>query len=699
MAFKAYQAEVDGLQLEPGAQGNLRSLLRFSPQRPSIPLDEVEPAAELMKRFCTGAMSLGSISAPAHETLAVAMNQIGGRSNSGEGGEEPHRSQLDEAGASRQSAIRQIASGRFGVHLKYLTEARELQIKIAQGAKPGEGGQLPGYKVSERIATVRCSTPGVTLISPPPHHDIYSIEDLAQLIYDLKAVNKEARVSVKLVSELGVGTVAAGVAKTGAGAIIIAGDQGGTGASPLSSLRHTGLPWELGLAEAQQVLIRNGLRSWVRLQVDGGLRSARDVMVAALLGAEEFAFSTAPLVSMGCILLRKCHMNSCSVGIATQDPELIERFAGTPAHVVRFFSLLAEELRVLMAELGYRRFEELIGAVETLEIEPERRHWKAAQINLERLLNVPGVPLAERRSHPDEVAARAPIQLPLDERMIPAVLQAMDQGTASPLTYKIENTDRAVGARLSAALMRAEVEELQIGENKHPQVEVTFKGIACQSFGAFLAPKLRFQLFGEANDYVGKGLSGGTIVITPPPNSALPTEEQVILGNVALYGATGGQLFAAGCAGERFAVRNSGATAVVEGVGAHGCEYMTGGEVVILSLPGRNFAAGMSGGLAFVHDPDSLLETRCNPEMVDLEPLSADAGERLHELLKAHLQHTGSTLTRRLLERWSLTREEFTFVIPREYRAARQQKAQAPQIWTESVSASPSRADVELPVL
>ncbi len=653
--------ETDGLV-------TLRGMLTLREGEP-VPLHEVEPEDQILARFCTGAMSFGSISASAHETLAIAMNRLGGRSNTGEGGEETRRYKPDANGDLRRSAIKQVASGRFGVHAEYLVNADELQIKVAQGAKPGEGGQLPGHKVSERIAKVRCSTPGVTLISPPPHHDIYSIEDLAQLIYDLKTVNHDARVSVKLVAEVGVGTVAAGVAKARADCVIIAGDTGGTGASPLSSLKHAGLPWELGLAETQQVLVQNDLRGRIRVQVDGGLRTGRDVVVAALLGAEEFGFSTAPLVSLGCIMLRKCHLNTCSVGIATQDEDLEERFAGDPVHVERFFRFVAREVRVWMARLGFRTFDELVGRVDRLAMRDDIDHWKARSLDLSMMLAEPRAPATVPRRR---VVAQADIHGDhLDRRLIAAAGEAILREKPVQLAHPITNADRAVGAMLSGAIARLHGSAgLADGT-----IRVAFTGSAGQSFGAFLARGVTFHLQGDANDYVGKGLSGGRLIAVPPPDARFVAEDNVIIGNTVLYGATSGQAFVRGLAGERFAVRNSGAQAVVEGVGDHGCEYMTGGVVVVLGPTGRNFAAGMSGGTAFVFDRDGDFRKKCNTGLVELESLIEESDLWLVlGLVEDHVRFTGSTVGQRILDNWELMVPRFVKVMPTEYKRVLQQR-------------------------
>ncbi|CAM4144216.1 glutamate synthase large subunit [Corallococcus exiguus] len=668
--FQEYSKLADD---ETREHSNLRGLLDVVTDGCTpVPLEEVEPALELARRFVTGAMSFGSISAEAHETLAIAMNRLGGKSNSGEGGEESRRYTQDPNGDSRRSAIKQVASARFGVTAEYLVNADELQIKMAQGAKPGEGGQLPGHKVDERIARVRWSTPGVTLISPPPHHDIYSIEDLAQLIYDLQSVNAKARVSVKLVSEVGVGTIAAGVAKAGAGCVVVAGYEGGTGASPLSSLQHAGLPWELGLAETQQVLVHNGLRSRIRVQVDGGLRTARDVLVAALLGAEEFGLATASLVSVGCIMLRKCHLNTCSAGIATQDPALRERYQGTPENVVSFFLLLAEDLRLHMAKLGVRKLDELVGRVDLLRQRAAVDHWKARKLDLSALLTAPSAPATEPRHcqtpHRKDVADH------LDHELLTKAQSVLAGGPPLMLTLPVANTHRAVGAMLSGEIARRHgAQGLPDGK-----LRVKLKGSAGQSFGAFLASGVTLELEGDTNDYLGKGLSGGRIIVYPPEGSRFTPEENVLVGNTVLYGATAGEVYLRGLAGERFAVRNSGAQAVVEGVGDHGCEYMTGGVVVVLGQTGRNFAAGMSGGTAYVLDRERSFRERCNLEMVELESL-VDESEiwLVHGMIERHLHHTGSALARRVLDNWELMVPQFMKVMPSDYKRVLQARRAA----------------------
>ncbi len=589
--------EFTGLVNDPGrAPLTIRGLMEFKKGTRSVPLEEVEPAAKIVTRFVTGAMSYGSISKEAHETLAIAMNRIGGKSNTGEGGEDEERFTPDPGGDLRRSAIKQVASARFGVSAHYLINADEIQIKIAQGAKPGEGGQLPGHKVDVYIARTRHATPGVGLISPPPHHDIYSIEDLAQLIYDLKSVNPRARISVKLVAEYGVGTIAAGVAKAHADTILISGDSGGTGAAPLSSIKHAGIPWEIGLAETQQVLVLNDLRSRVRLQTDGKLQTGRDVVIAALLGAEEFGFATTPLMAMGCIMMRKCHLNTCPVGIATQDPVLRAKFAGTPEHVINFFFFIAEEVREIMAQLGFRTVDEMIGRVDMLQARKDVDHWKAKYVDLSSILHNPAVPLRfGRRCQIDQDHG---LQGALDYELISQSQAALEHAVPVTVTLPIRNVHRAVGAMLSGEVVRRH------GSGGLPDDTITISctGSAGQSFGAFLAKGITLMLEGDANDYVGKGLSGGRLAVFPPKHSLYSPEEGTVVGNVVLYGATGGEAYFSGRAGERFAVRNSGARAVVESVGDHGCEYMTNGIVVVLGKTGKNFAAGMSGGLAYVLD-------------------------------------------------------------------------------------------------
>lgn len=653
---------------------NFRGLVDFKRGTRGVLIEEVEPATRIVTRFVTGAMSYGSISKEAHETLAIAMNRIGGKSNTGEGGEDEDRFAPDPNGDSRRSAIKQIASGRFGVSAHYLVNADELQIKIAQGAKPGEGGQLPGHKVDVFIAKTRHATPGVGLISPPPHHDIYSIEDLAQLIYDLKCVNPLARISVKLVAEHGVGTVAAGVAKARADTILISGDSGGTGASPLSSIRHAGIPWEIGLAETQQVLVMNDLRSRVRLQTDGKLQTGRDVVIAALLGAEDFGFATTPLLSLGCVMMRKCHMNTCPVGIATQDPRLRAKFTGTPDHVMRFFFFLAEEVRALMAQLGFRTMDEMIGRVDLLQPREGIDHWKARHIDLSAVLHAPAVPL--RFGRRCLVAQDHGLADSLDHQLISRSADAIRSGTPVNIHLPIRNVDRAVGAMLSGEIAR------QRGSAGLPDdtIRVLFTGSAGQSFGAFLARGVNLALEGDANDYVGKGLSGGKLIVYPPELSASPREEWTVVGNVALYGAIAGQAFFRGRAGERFAVRNSGATAVVEGVGDHGCEYMTNGVIVVLGKTGKNFAAGMSGGLAYVFDQTGdFASLLCNRDMVNLDQLEPDDDATLRQLVQSHAVLTGSPRAAAMLDRWQEVVSKFVKVFPHDYKRVLAERAATAQ--------------------
>ncbi|MCA9994284.1 MAG: glutamate synthase large subunit [Anaerolineales bacterium] len=641
----------------------LRGLMRFKFDQPPVPLDEVEPAETIMRRFKSGAMSYGSISQEAHESIAIAMNRIGGKSNTGEGGEDPRRYQRDKNGDSRNSAIKQVASGRFGVTSQYLNEALEIQIKMAQGAKPGEGGQLPGHKVYPWIAKVRHATPGVGLISPPPHHDIYSIEDLAQLIYDLKNANPQARINVKLVSEVGVGTVAAGVAKGHADVILISGHDGGTGASPQTSIKHAGLPWELGLAEAQQTLLLNNLRSRVRLETDGQLKTGRDVVVAALLGAEEFGFATSPLVALGCIMMRVCHLNTCPVGIATQNPALRAKFQGKPEHVVNFMRFLAEDVRHIMAELGFRTFDEMVGATERLEMGAAIDHYKAQGLDLSNILYQPEVA--------PEVARRQTTQQDhgldgaLDRQLLLGLAEeALAGGTAVSATLPIRNIHRTVGTMLGSEITR------RYGAAGLPAntIHFHFRGSAGQSFGAFIPNGLTLELEGDANDYLGKGLSGGKIIVRPPEKATFNPADNIIIGNVALYGATSGEAYICGVAGERFGVRNSGGTAVVEGVGDHGCEYMTGGRVVVLGSTGRNFAAGMSGGVAYVLDEGGSFASRCNQAMVGLSPLRVpEEKAELRELIARHVENTGSERGRLILANWETMVDQFVKVLPNDY--------------------------------
>ncbi len=662
---EAYRQFAEQANADARHSCTLRGLLKFKSGGTgrSVPLSQVEPASEIVKRFCTGAMSYGSISAESHEALAIAMNRLGGRSNTGEGGEDPQRFEVMPSGDSKRSAIKQIASGRFGVTAWYLANADELQIKMAQGAKPGEGGELPGRKVDETIARTRYSTPGVGLISPPPHHDIYSIEDLAQLIHDLKNSNPEARISVKLVSEVGVGTIAAGVAKAHSDHILISGDAGGTGASPLTSIKHAGLPWELGIAETHQTLVMNDLRSRVVLQTDGGLRTGRDVVIAALLGAEEMGFSTAPLIAMGCIMMRKCHLNTCPVGIATQDPALRKKFAGKPEHVVNYLFMVAEEARAIMAELGFRRIADMIGRTDVLETQRAIDHWKADGLDLEPILSPAIKPHAnvEVRCTMEQDHG---LELALDNRLIELAKPAIDKAESVSIELDIVNTNRTVGTMLSNRIVNA------WGERGLPPdtIHIRLQGSAGQSFGAFMCRGITLELEGDSNDYVGKGLSGGRIIVYPPKSSSFVAEDNVIIGNVALYGATGGRAFFRGKAAERFCVRNSGAKAVVEGVGDHGCEYMTGGRTVILGPTGLNFAAGMSGGVAYVWDVDQKFASRCNPGMVDLDPVGDDDIAELRELIEQHLEFTGSPVARQVLDQWPDVLQQFVKVMPTDYK-------------------------------
>jgi len=651
-------------------RGLLRGLMTFRPAAEPVPLDDVESAASIVKRFTTGAMSLGALGREAHETLAIAMNRLGARSNTGEGGEDASRYTPDPNGDRRRSAIKQVASGRFGVTVHYLVNADQLQIKMAQGAKPGEGGQLPGHKVDDYIAWLRNSTPGVGLISPPPHHDIYSIEDLKQLIYDLRCANPTGSVSVKLVAEVGVGTVAAGVAKANADHVTIAGHDGGTGASPQSSVQGAGVPWEIGLAETQQTLLLNDLRSRIVVEVDGGMRTGRDVVVAALLGADEFGFSTAPLIAMGCIMMRVCHLNTCPVGIATQDPELRKRFRGTPEQVVNYLMLVAEEVRSIMASLGVRRFQDMIGRIEMLDMDAAIEHWKASRVDLSMVLEAvdlpPGTPRC--RTRPQQPVLDDALDWELVRRCTPA-LDRREPVKLGPIP--VRNVNRTVGGILSGEIARRHG-AAGLGEGT---IEIALTGSAGQSFAAWLAPGVTFSLRGETNDYAGKGLSGGVVSVRPPERHRFRAEENMIVGNTVLYGATAGRAFFRGLAGERFAVRNSGARAVVEGVGDHGCEYMTGGRVVVLGRTGRNFAAGMSGGVAYVYDVDRRFEGRCNLELIDLEDLVAEDDAEVRELISEHAARTGSLVARNVLASWDRARERFVKVMPRDYKRALAQAA------------------------
>ncbi|MBN8483974.1 MAG: glutamate synthase large subunit [Sphingomonadales bacterium] len=703
-----YKAFAQSINDQSSRMLTIRGLMEFKPADKPLDISEVEPASEIVKRFATGAMSYGSISWEAHTTLALAMNRIGGKSNTGEGGEDPKRFQPLDNGDSMRSAIKQVASGRFGVTTEYLVNADDVQIKMAQGAKPGEGGQLPGHKVDKTIGATRHSTPGVGLISPPPHHDIYSIEDLAQLIHDLKNVNTGARISVKLVSEVGVGTVAAGVSKARADHVTISGYEGGTGASPLTSLTHAGSPWEIGLAETQQTLILNNLRSRICVQADGGLRTGRDVAVAALLGADEFGFATAPLIAAGCIMMRKCHLNTCPVGVATQDPVLRARFNGQPEHVINYFFFVAEELRAIMAELGFRTVAEMVGRVDRLDMRKAIDHWKASGVDLSRILHQ--VPLGDSPSLGWSETQDHGLDKALDNELIAAAADALERKSAVVIERKVINVNRTVGAMLSGEVAR------RYGHAGLPDntIKVKLTGVAGQSFGAWLAHGVTLDLTGDANDYVGKGLSGGRVIVRQPTHVEREATQNIIVGNTVLYGAIAGEAFFNGVAGERFAVRNSGAVAVVEGCGDHGCEYMTGGVVAVLGKTGRNFAAGMSGGIAYVYDPDGTFARLCNPAQVDLLPVSADrdeedgAGrpqqrtqsvhdngmgdplrhdaERLKVLLERHHLHTGSKRARELLDDWAGTVGKFVKVMPRDYAKALKQ-LEAERLAAASVAA------------
>ncbi len=669
--FKKYTRSVDD---QTERLCTLRGLFTFRADRcQAVPIEEVEPVESIVRRFASGAMSYGSISAEAHETLAIAMNRLGGRSNTGEGGEDPERFKPMPNGDSKRSSIKQVASGRFGVTSEFLVNSDEIQIKMAQGAKPGEGGQLPGHKVWPWIAKVRNSTPGVALISPPPHHDIYSIEDLAQLIYDLKNSNHRARISVKLVAEMGVGTVAAGVAKAHSDVVLISGHDGGTGASPLTSLKHAGIPWELGLAETQQTLVLNKLRDRIVVQTDGQLKTGRDVVIAALLGAEEYGFATAPLVVMGCIMMRVCHLDTCPVGIATQNPKLREKFRGRAEHVVNFFKFIAEEVRELMAQLGFRTIDEMIGRSDLLDTRKAIDHYKARGLDFSKIFYKPqvGPDVAVRRIHQQDHG----IEQSLDwTTLLPECRPALEQGAPVSLELPIRNINRTVGTILGSELTR------RYGSTGLPDdtIQLRFHGSAGQSFGAFLPRGITMTLEGDSNDYVGKGLSGGKVIVFPPRSARFVAEDNILIGNVALYGATGGQAFFRGRAGERFCVRNSGAQAVVEGTGDHGCEYMTGGVTLVLGPTGRNFAAGMSGGVAFVFDEEQDFAQRCNLGMVELEPMAEPEDiELVRDLLIQHAGYTGSHVAARLLKDWGWAIGRFVRVMPVDYRRVLEQRRSA----------------------
>jgi len=664
-SYEEYKRFSEAADADAQRACTLRGLFKLKPRDEPLPLDEVEPASEIVKRFCTGAMSYGSISLEAHQTLAIAMNRLGGKSNTGEGGEDPDRFTPEASGDLRRSAIKQVASGRFGVTSWYLVNSDEMQIKVAQGAKPGEGGELPGHKVSDTIARVRHSTPGVGLISPPPHHDIYSIEDLAQLIYDLKNANRRARVSVKLVSETGVGTIAAGVSKGKADGVLISGMDGGTGASPQASIKYAGVPWEIGLAETQQTLVLNDLRGRIRVQTDGGLKTGRDVVIAALLGADEYGFATAPLVAMGCILMRVCHLNTCPVGIATQDPVLRERFAGTPESVVQYLLWVAEEVRETMAQLGFRRVDEMVGQVDCIGVdESVAQHWKARGLDFSDLLHKPETQHAifncEKQSLEED------LQDVLDQRLLELARPALERGERVEIDLPIHNTDRTAGTILGSEVSR------RYGEEGLPEdtLQIRFRGSAGQSLAAFCTKGMTFRVDGDTNDYAGKGLCGAKLIVRVPEGSSFDPASNIITGNVVLYGATSGAAFFQGVAGERFCVRNSGAETVVEGVGDHACEYMTGGRAIILGKTGRNFGAGMSGGIAYVLDEDGDFSDRVNPETVDLDPMTEQDFEYVQRMLRRHFQYTRSEKADDILRKWGATAPKFVKVFPRDYKRA-----------------------------
>ncbi|MBD3289071.1 glutamate synthase large subunit, partial [candidate division KSB1 bacterium] len=677
--FKEYAQIINDQSKE---RATLRSLFEFKPQK-SISIDDVESVDSIMKRFASAAMSFGSISREAHEAIAIAMNRLGAQSNSGEGGEDPVRYIRLPNGDSMRSKIKQVASGRFGVTTEYLVNADELQIKMAQGAKPGEGGQLPGHKVSEDIARVRHTTPGVTLISPPPHHDIYSIEDLAQLIYDLRMVNSQALVSVKLVSEIGVGTIASGVAKAKADKVLISGHDGGTGASPLTAIKHAGLPWELGLAETQQSLVANRLRDQITVQVDGQLKTGRDLAIAALMGAEEFGFGTSILVTLGCVMMRKCHLNTCPVGVATQNETLRSRFTGKPEFVERFLRFIAQDFREIMAELGFTSIDEMIGRIDVLNFQPAIDHWKTRNLDLTPLLyqidDVNSNIKNKIQKHEHD------IKKTLDFQLIQRCKSALEKREPVSIKMPIRNINRTVGATLSGEIAR------RYGSSGLPEstIDIYFRGSAGQSLGAFLAPGVSITVEGDANDYVGKGMSGGRIVLIPPQNSTFIPHENVIAGNCLLYGATGGEIYINGAVGERFAVRNSGVNAVVEGVGDHGCEYMTGGVVTVIGATGKNFAAGMSGGIAYVYDTSEVFDTRCNLDMVDLETVwNRDDRIRLRKMLENHFQYTRSARAKLILDNWEACLPLFVKVMPIDYRKVLERMQMDETVERENVAAT-----------
>ena len=672
--YEVYKKYASLVNDQDRAHFTLRGLLEFRDVSP-VPIEEVESVEQIMKRFKTGAMSYGSISQETHEALAIAMNRVGGKSNTGEGGEDSERfTWTNEAGDSKNSAIKQVASGRFGVTSHYLTNAREIQIKMAQGAKPGEGGELPGKKVYPWVAKTRGTTPGVGLISPPPHHDIYSIEDLAELIHDLKNANRRARISVKLVSEVGVGTIAAGVAKAHADVVLISGFDGGTGASPLSSIKHAGMPWELGLAETHQTLVLNNLRSRITVETDGQLKTGRDVAIAALLGAEEFGFATAPLVTLGCIMMRVCHQNTCPVGVATQNPELRKNFTGDPSHTVNFMRFVAEELREIMANLGCRTVEDMVGRTDKLEARKAVTHWKAAGLDLSAMLYQPPVGPEVGRFCQTEQDHGLDKSLDLTV-LLDLCTPAIERGEKVRATLEICNVNRVVGTIVGNEISR------KYGADGLPDetIHLHFQGSAGQSFGAFVPPGMTLELEGDANDYLGKGLSGGRLIVYPPAGSTFVAEDNIIIGNVALYGATRGEIFIRGMAGERFGVRNSGAHAVVEAIGDHGCEYMTGGRVVVLGATGRNFAAGMSGGVAYILDEaGDFPERRCNKEMVGIEQVEDPAeADDLRKFIERHAALTGSTRASAILAKWESNLPKFVKVMPKDYKRVLESIARA----------------------
>jgi len=661
----AYWAFAKHANEETTRKATFRGLFKFREDvNTPIPLDEVEPASKIVKRFCTGAMSFGSISTESHEALAIAMNRFGGKSNTGEGGEDPARYARMKNGDSRRSAIKQVASGRFGVTIWYLVNSDELQIKIVQGAKPGEGGELPGLKVDENIARIRHSTPGVGLISPPPHHDVYSIEDIAQLIHDLKNSNPAARISVKLGSEIGVGTIAAGVTKAKADHLVIAGHDGGTGASPLTSIKHAGLPWELGIAETHQTLVMNNLRSRVVLQADGQIKTGRDVAIAALLGAEEFGFATAPLVTLGCIMMRKCHLNTCPVGIATQDPALRKKFSGKPDHVVNYLFMVAEEMRQIMAQIGFHSVNDMIGRVDLLDKNEAIRHWKSDGLDLSSILT-PAKIIYEGTEVYHTIEQDHGLDKALDNELIFLAQSAIKNGAKVDIKLPVINTNRVVGTMLSHEVAKATNGKMLPDDT----INIALNGSAGQSLGAWLAKGITIKVEGDANDYVGKGLSGGKIIIYPPTESTFIAEENILVGNVVLYGATSGEAYFRGIAAERFCVRNSGASAVVEGIGDHGCEYMTSGRVVILGETGRNFGAGMSGGIAYVWDANGQFSSKCNKETFELEQLESDSDIlELKGLIENHFRYTGSTVAKLILSNWEEEISRFMKVMPTDYK-------------------------------